>query len=109
MINVKKKKKSNHENCFYFFVVGSCYIKGTSFDVFNVDSSYVFSSKRAEVTRRTWTKRKMDIIFTKFHRHIIDQTLPGKIECTRMLHEHKELKCRLWTHLKDLARENKMQ
>ena len=46
----------------------------------------------------------MDIIF---HQHINGQTLPGKIECTRMLDEHKEFKGRLWIHFKDFVRNHK--
>ena len=64
---------------------------------------------RKQFTQRKWTKREMDLIFPKFHRHIVRSTLPGMTECERLMADEKVFNGRNCSNLKDLIRNHKVK
>ena len=57
--------------------------------------------------KQAWTKEEIDLILTKFHRHVTGTTLPGKTECERLIQDTPCLHARKWSNWKDFARNHK--
>lgn len=80
-----------------------------SFHLFLISDKRVVSKTGKQFTRRKWTKREMDLIFTRFHRQVVGSTLAGMTECKRLMVDKKVVDGRNWSNLKDFVRNPKVK
>ena len=77
--------------------------------MFLISEKRVVSKTGEQFTRRKWTKREMDLIFTRFHRQVVGSTLAGMTECKRLMADKKVVDGRNWSNLKDFVRNLKVK
>lgn len=84
---------------------------GSSSDKENIEFSSVTKPELSDASanaRRKWSPEQSELVLRAFHKHVIGNSLPGKVECLTLLSKNPCLRGREWKNLKDFVRNHKV-
>ena len=61
-------------------------------------------NKRGRMRYKPWSSTEVELVLSRFHRHLVEESLPGKHECEELIRQAPVLNGRSWQNLKDFVR-----